>query len=148
VNQNCLFVCLFVFYSLIDNCLQKACSLCEDERLSRTGVCICCDAGMCKSYFHVTCAQREGMLSESHSADEVDPFFAYCKLHADRATVKSKRRNWLALQSKFKSVNVNVNTNQRIQLKLSKQRAKWKANRIESEVKTWGKFSSFQIVFI
>ncbi|CAG2119228.1 unnamed protein product, partial [Medioppia subpectinata] len=41
----------------------KACILCEDDRLSRTGISICCDAGMCKSYFHVTCAQREGLLS-------------------------------------------------------------------------------------
>lgn len=29
-----------------------------------------------------------------------DPFFAYCKLHADKMIVRSKRRNWLALQSR------------------------------------------------
>ena len=32
----------------------KLCSLCIDERFARTGVCIGCDAGMCKTYFHVT----------------------------------------------------------------------------------------------
>lgn len=32
----------------------KVCSLCDDERFARTGVCIGCDAGMCKTYFHVT----------------------------------------------------------------------------------------------
>jgi PHD-zinc-finger like domain/PHD-finger len=32
----------------------KTCSLCEDEHFARTGVCIGCDAGMCKTYFHVT----------------------------------------------------------------------------------------------
>jgi hypothetical protein len=32
----------------------KTCSLCEDDHFARTGVCIGCDAGMCKSYFHVT----------------------------------------------------------------------------------------------
>ena len=32
----------------------KMCSLCDDERFARTGVCIGCDAGMCKTYFHVT----------------------------------------------------------------------------------------------
>lgn len=32
----------------------KNCSLCLDERFARTGVCIGCDAGMCKTYFHVT----------------------------------------------------------------------------------------------
>lgn len=32
----------------------KSCSLCEDERFARSGVSIGCDAGMCKTYFHVT----------------------------------------------------------------------------------------------
>lgn len=32
----------------------KTCSICEDPRFARTGVCIGCDAGMCKTYFHVT----------------------------------------------------------------------------------------------
>lgn len=32
----------------------KTCSLCEDGKFARTGVCIGCDAGMCKTYFHVT----------------------------------------------------------------------------------------------
>lgn len=32
----------------------KTCSLCDDARFSRSGVCIGCDAGMCKTYFHVT----------------------------------------------------------------------------------------------
>ncbi|XP_077483322.1 PHD finger protein 14 isoform X2 [Amblyomma americanum] len=81
----------------------KSCVLCEDERLSRTGVCITCDAGMCKASFHVTCAQREGLLSEASMEEIADPFFAYCKLHADKAIVRSKRRNWLALQSRNKN---------------------------------------------
>lgn len=32
----------------------KTCCLCEDDRFARTGVCIGCDAGMCRTYFHVT----------------------------------------------------------------------------------------------
>jgi hypothetical protein len=32
----------------------KTCCLCEDARFSRTGVCIGCDAGMCRTFFHVT----------------------------------------------------------------------------------------------
>lgn len=32
----------------------KNCGLCQDERFARTGVCIGCDAGMCRNYFHVT----------------------------------------------------------------------------------------------
>ena len=32
----------------------KACSLCSDQKFSRTGVAVGCDAGMCKTHFHVT----------------------------------------------------------------------------------------------
>ncbi|CAG9764573.1 unnamed protein product [Ceutorhynchus assimilis] len=78
----------------------KTCSLCADERFSRTGVCIGCDAGMCKTYFHVTCAQREGFLSEAHTeeVDQADPFYAHCKLHSDKTLVKKRKRNYLAWQ--------------------------------------------------
>lgn len=80
----------------------KECSLCEDTRFSKTGVCISCDAGMCRSFFHVTCAQRNGLLSEAspdEANDIADPFYAYCKLHADKNTSRAKRRNFLAIQS-------------------------------------------------
>ncbi|XP_075907605.1 PHD finger protein 14 [Nelusetta ayraudi] len=81
----------------------KECSFCEDARFARTGVCISCDAGMCRSYFHVTCAQREGLLSEAAAEEDIaDPFFAYCKQHADRFDRKWKRKNYLALQSNCK----------------------------------------------
>ncbi|CDQ87321.1 unnamed protein product [Oncorhynchus mykiss] len=80
------------------------CSFCEDARFARTGVCISCDAGMCRSYFHVTCAQREGLLSEAAAEEDIaDPFFAYCKQHADRYDRKWKRKNYLALQSYCKA---------------------------------------------
>ncbi|ESO94133.1 hypothetical protein LOTGIDRAFT_232407 [Lottia gigantea] len=89
----------------------RECTLCEDVRFSRTGVCVSCDAGMCRSYFHVTCAQREGLLSEA-SPEEVmdiaDPFYAYCKLHADKNTARAKRRNWLAIQSRVKKLREKV----------------------------------------
>uniref|UniRef100_A0A8C6V2K4 PHD finger protein 14 n=1 Tax=Neogobius melanostomus TaxID=47308 RepID=A0A8C6V2K4_9GOBI len=82
----------------------KECSFCEDARFARTGVCISCDAGMCRSYFHVTCAQREGLLSEAAAEEDIaDPFFAYCKQHADRFDRKWKRKNYLALQSYCKA---------------------------------------------
>lgn len=78
----------------------KTCSLCADERYARTGVCIGCDAGMCRTYFHVTCAQREGFLSEAHSeeVDQADPFYAHCKMHSDKTLVRRRKRNWLALE--------------------------------------------------
>lgn len=81
----------------------KACSLCEDDRYSHTGVCINCDAGMCRNFFHVTCAQKEGLLSKASTEEDIaDPFFAYCKLHSEKNVSRSKRRNYLALQSQAK----------------------------------------------
>lgn len=91
----------------VDRWGAKPCSLCEDERFSRTGVTISCDAGLCRTFFHVTCAQREGLLQEvqdmSQEADAVDPFIAHCKLHAaDKYLVKSKKRNFLSLVSRMR----------------------------------------------
>ncbi|XP_064470964.1 PHD finger protein 14-like [Ornithodoros turicata] len=113
----------------------KPCSLCEDDRLSRTGVCICCDAGMCKTYFHVTCAQREGLLSEASMEEIADPFFAYCKVHADKMIVRSKRRNWLALQSRKKErmyeVKEDPKEQSRVERKLEWHREKYRKNKTE-----------------
>ena len=36
---------------------RKSCGLCNDAHMARSGVVIQCDAGMCKSHFHVLCAQ-------------------------------------------------------------------------------------------
>nr|XP_054752064.1 PHD finger protein 14-like [Lytechinus pictus] len=90
----------------------KSCSYCEDERFSQTGVAISCDAGMCRNFFHVTCGQREGLLSEA-SIDEAiaDPFYAYCKLHVEKGIRRYKRQNWLAIQSNQKQAS---SVNQRL----------------------------------
>ncbi|XP_055602860.1 PHD finger protein 14 [Uranotaenia lowii] len=80
----------------------KTCSLCDDAKYARTGVCIGCDAGMCKTYFHVTCAQYAGLLSEAHSeeADQADPFYAHCKIHSDKTLIKHRKRNYNAIKLK------------------------------------------------
>ncbi|XP_070547071.1 PHD finger protein 14-like isoform X2 [Ptychodera flava] len=81
----------------------RECCYCEDERFAKTGIVIGCDAGMCRNYFHVTCAQRVGLLSEASPDEDIaDPFYAYCKLHVDKQTMKQKRQHWLAVQSHCK----------------------------------------------
>ncbi|XP_034247394.1 PHD finger protein 14 [Thrips palmi] len=84
----------------------KVCTLCEDERLARTGVCIECDAGMCRTYFHASCAQRMGLLQEAHLEDPetetVDKFYAHCKMHSDKLLTKRRRQNFILLQDRLK----------------------------------------------
>uniref|UniRef100_A0A182K5S6 PHD finger protein 14 n=1 Tax=Anopheles christyi TaxID=43041 RepID=A0A182K5S6_9DIPT len=95
----------------------KTCSLCEDAKLARTGVCIGCDAGMCKTYFHVTCAQYYGLLSEAHSeeADQADPFYAHCKIHSDKSLIKHRKRNYNTI--KMRAVHRQLEEESRRQLK-------------------------------
>lgn len=126
----------------------KGCSLCEDVRFSRTGVCIGCDAGMCKTYFHVTCAQAAGLLSEAHSeeADHADPFYAHCKIHSDKALIKHRKRNYHGLRVKMehrqfergqKKTDKPTDGQKRIERKLKKHRNKYVSVRtVKSE--PWG----------
>ncbi|CAH8577162.1 unnamed protein product [Heterobilharzia americana] len=72
------------------------CSLCEDRFFAWTGVCISCDAGLCRTYFHVTCAQKHGLLSEpTIEESSADPFFAHCRQHTDKTVARHRRRNFL-----------------------------------------------------
>ncbi|KAG5671576.1 hypothetical protein PVAND_001769 [Polypedilum vanderplanki] len=119
----------------------KKCSLCDNDHFARTGVCIGCDAGMCKSYFHVTCAQREGLLSEAHheEADQADPFYAHCKVHSDKTLIKHRKKNYNALLMQMKRHEVEAEQNknekpteaqERIERKLKKHRIKYATNKI------------------
>ncbi|XP_055716275.1 PHD finger protein 14 isoform X1 [Phlebotomus papatasi] len=118
----------------------KTCSICEDGRFARTGVCIGCDAGMCKTYFHVTCAQSAGLLSEAHSeeADHADPFYAHCKIHSDKTLLKHRRRNFHALRLRMEHRKLEneqkrsekpTPEQQRIERKLKKHKNKYLANK-------------------
>ena len=40
----------------------KNCGLCKSEEDAASGICIKCDAGMCRNFFHPTCAQKHGLL--------------------------------------------------------------------------------------
>lgn len=127
----------------------KTCSICDDGRYARSGVCIGCDAGMCKTYFHVTCAQAAGLLSETHSeeADHADPFYAHCKIHSDKTLIKRRKRNYntLRLQMNYKALQAKLKDSkdaspgqQRVERKLKKHRHKYVTNKgIKNE--PWGK---------
>lgn len=121
----------------------KTCCLCEDSRFAQTGVCIGCDAGMCKTYFHVTCAQAAGFLSETHF-EEVDPFYAHCKLHSDKTMVRKRKRNYYTFklqheqcmrERECKRTEINV-AQQRIERKLKKHRGKY-VNMKASKAEPW-----------
>lgn len=129
----------------------KSCSLCEDVRFARTGVCIGCDAGMCKTYFHVTCAQAAGLLSEAHSeeADHADPFYAHCKIHSDKTLIKHRKRNFNGLRLKMnhrlgeqdakKETVAQTNEHLRIERKLKKHRNKYVTMKAVKQ-EPWGMF--------
>ncbi|XP_075152257.1 uncharacterized protein LOC142226245 [Haematobia irritans] len=88
--------CVTLFEMQYSKWGAKPCSLCEDARFARTGVCIGCDAGMCKTYFHVTCAQTAGFLTEAHheDTDAADPFYAHCKVHSEKELIRKRKRNY------------------------------------------------------
>ncbi|XP_073825685.1 uncharacterized protein [Musca autumnalis] len=88
--------CVTLFEMQYSKWGAKVCSLCDDARFSRTGVCIGCDAGMCKNYFHVTCAQAAGFLTEAHheDTDAADPFYAHCKVHSEKELIRKRKRNY------------------------------------------------------
>ena len=119
---------------------RRACALCRDIKMARTGVVIECDAGMCKSYFHVTCAQEAGLLSEP-SEDDHEQFFGHCKAHSDREQIKRRRKNWAMHQINYRQrgavimaereadkqleAGVKETPSQRNWRKLSESRARW-----------------------
>lgn len=80
---------------------KRACSLCKDLKFARTGLCIECDVGMCRQYFHVTCAQEAGLLSEP-SAEDSEQFFGHCKAHSDKELIKKRKKNWLSHQLNYR----------------------------------------------
>ncbi|KAH7640063.1 phd finger protein 14 isoform x1 [Dermatophagoides farinae] len=97
---------------------SKICMLCEDENFAQTGVCIRCDAGFCKTNFHVTCAQRQGLLTEIRSTEPgemLDPYIAYCRLHSERQMAKKKRQNYLALLARHRYLLKQQHSNRRIE---------------------------------
>uniref|UniRef100_A0A1I7YET9 PHD finger protein 14 n=1 Tax=Steinernema glaseri TaxID=37863 RepID=A0A1I7YET9_9BILA len=85
---------------------KKACSLCEDKIEARTGITTQCDAALCKSFFHISCAQKHGLLfdhtdcgGEGTSSHALDPRIVACKKHSSSDEVKVQRRAYLHMQA-------------------------------------------------
>lgn len=51
-------------------------------------------------FFFTSSAQREGFLSETFHEDaaQADPFYANCKLHTEKSTMKRRKSNYLSHQ--------------------------------------------------
>lgn len=67
-----------------------------EEQSQPPGVCLCLMGGW---WSHQPLACLKGKPFPLSPQDIADPFFAYCKQHADRFDRKWKRKNYLALQS-------------------------------------------------
>lgn len=62
---------------------QKICYICNDERPSaaKKGACMSCNKNNCKRSFHVTCAQRKGLLCEEGAVSRNVKYCGYCESH-------------------------------------------------------------------
>eukprot|EP00039_Didymoeca_costata_P011172 m.155155 g.155155 ORF g.155155 m.155155 type:complete len:773 (-) comp15088_c0_seq1:288-2606(-) len=121
---------------------SKNCSLCETSETSSQGVCVPCDAGMCRNYMHPLCGQKLGLLQEvKDSENSEQPYFVHCLQHADKVVTKAACREWPLLEKRWKSLEEIAQEKLKtdVQLKLAlkstrevydSERAKWlNANR-------------------
>lgn len=89
-------------YKLFDR-RRKPCVACKEPVVARTGITVACDAALCNSHLHVTCAQKLGLLVDNsdrkgaaehgkqenegkqawytNDAEIVDPRYLTCKKH-------------------------------------------------------------------
>ena len=84
----------------------KKCDLCEDDRFAYSGLVVECDAGLCKSNFHITCAQKLGFLMENSNENEeikTNPFFTHCKIHVDKDLARPKKKAYNLLMEHLKA---------------------------------------------
>lgn len=78
---------------------RKACDGCANVLEKRTGITTQCEAGLCKHHYHITCAQRLGLLIDAesenlpeHTSKHVDPHFILCRSHNIVELVAKKKQ--------------------------------------------------------
>ncbi|VDO49603.1 unnamed protein product [Haemonchus placei] len=84
---------------------RKSCSGCTDVLEARLGVTTRCELGLCKQYYHVTCAQRLGLLVD-HSEDVdhfgVEPRYINCRQHSNPDDVRVKKQASVSQERKVR----------------------------------------------
>nr|CAG8462207.1 14372_t:CDS:10 [Entrophospora candida]CAG8462965.1 9110_t:CDS:10 [Entrophospora candida] len=63
---------------------KKECCICPKE-LASQGATVRCDAGGCRNWIHVTCAQAYNLLECVEDSEMADPYFVSCKDHGSQA---------------------------------------------------------------
>uniref|UniRef100_A0A8R1IPU0 Uncharacterized protein n=2 Tax=Caenorhabditis japonica TaxID=281687 RepID=A0A8R1IPU0_CAEJA len=66
---------------------NRTCYLCNEERPvdAKKGACMSCNKSTCKRSFHVTCAQRKGLLCEEGAISRNVKYCGYCEGHLKKA---------------------------------------------------------------
>ncbi|CAG5122741.1 unnamed protein product, partial [Candidula unifasciata] len=63
---------------------NKTCYICEEQKRdtkATAGACMQCNRNSCKQYFHVTCAQAQGLLCEVTGSYDNVKYCGYCSHH-------------------------------------------------------------------
>ncbi|KAI6186263.1 Phf-14 [Aphelenchoides besseyi] len=114
---------------------RKACDGCSNVLEARTGITTGCEAGLCKHHYHISCAQRLGLLvdADAEKLDEignkhVDPHFILCRHHNVSDVVSKKRNNYAIFMRQEQKRMILLNRrllNDRESSKLSDQRKRY-----------------------
>ncbi|KAL5256492.1 hypothetical protein ACHWQZ_G011660 [Mnemiopsis leidyi] len=114
----------------------KKCDLCEDDRFAYSGLVVECDAGLCKSNFHITCAQKLGFLMENSNENEdikANPFFTHCKIHVDKDLARPKKKAYNLLMEHLKA-SLNEKMDENASLLLEQKRKEYLVSRRKTVV--------------
>ncbi|CAF4726388.1 unnamed protein product, partial [Rotaria socialis] len=89
---------------------NKSCHLCE----SRSGVCVSCDAGLCPNAFHLSCANKYGLLQIRGELSKIECEL-YCVTHQSSSnTYKTVQRNYTICEVQQKQLDHRDKLNEHI----------------------------------